>query len=262
VARLSVPATVPEGSTVALDGGASSDADGDALDFAWTLSDGGTATGSPASHVVTQDGPLTVTLTVRDRYGVTSAATGTIAVENVVPQVGPIAGATILVGERYAAAGGFADPGADPWTATVDYGDGAGAVPLALAGQRFALAHDYRRAGTFTVAVTVRDDDAAGTAGAQVVVLTAAEGAASLADAVRALADGGSLPRGAANSLLAKLQAATAQLERGRGATAAQQLAAFGHEVEALVRSGRLAEAQGATLTALAERVARSATAG
>ena len=49
-------------------------------------------------------------------------------------------------------------PGADTWTATVDYGDGGGGA-LALDGKTFALSHTYLVAGTFTVTVTVFDDD-------------------------------------------------------------------------------------------------------
>ena len=50
----------------------------------------------------------------------------TATVANVAPIVGAFAGATLLPGETYTASGSFTDPGADPWTATVDYGDGTG----------------------------------------------------------------------------------------------------------------------------------------
>ena len=54
------------------------------------------------------------------------------------------------------AAGKFSDPGAGPWTATVDYGDGTGAKPLALtAAKTFALSHTYLAGGTYTVLVRV-----------------------------------------------------------------------------------------------------------
>ena len=49
-------------------------------------------------------------------------------------------------------------PGADTWSGTVDYGDGATA-PLDIANKQFTLAHTYKAEGTYTVSVTVRDDD-------------------------------------------------------------------------------------------------------
>ena len=66
--------------------------------------------------------------------------------------------------------GAFTDPGADTWTATVDYGDGSGAQPLPLNPDKtFNLSHFYADNGTFTVTVTVTDDD--GAAGSQAVTL-------------------------------------------------------------------------------------------
>lgn len=54
--------------------------------------------------------------------------------------------------------GSFADPDtADTWTATVDYGDGSGVQPLALAGAEFELDHAYAAAGAYTLSVSVSD---------------------------------------------------------------------------------------------------------
>ena len=62
--------------------------------------------------------------------------------------------------DTFTTAGTFLDPGADTWTATVDYGDGSGAQPLTLGTDRaFALSHRYADDGHYTVTVTVRDDD-------------------------------------------------------------------------------------------------------
>src|SRR5207247_10695599 len=107
------------------------------------------------------------------QVGASHRAPARAPIANVVPVVSAIAGATLHPGETYAADGSFTDPGADTWTATVNYGDGSGDQPLALTGTTFHLSHAYPtgQAGPFTVRVTVRDDDGgAGTAEATVTV--------------------------------------------------------------------------------------------
>lgn len=54
------------GGVVPMDGSASSDPDGDALTYAWTFGDGGTADGMSPSHSYAAAGSYTVTLTVSD----------------------------------------------------------------------------------------------------------------------------------------------------------------------------------------------------
>jgi N-acetylneuraminic acid mutarotase len=110
------------------------------------------------------DGPTnpTVAVNVQDASGAASnEATGVVTVANVAPTVNAGADRTIDEGSSFAQTGSFTDPGtADTWTATVDYGDGSGSTPLALNPDKtFNLAHAYGDNGTFTVAVTVTDDD-------------------------------------------------------------------------------------------------------
>lgn len=150
-----------EGATVTLDGSTSSDPDGDALTYAWDFGDGATGTGAKPTHTYADNGAYVVTLTVTDAAGAQATATTQVTVFNVAPAVAAFGGATLLAHQTYAGGGTFADPGADEWTATVDYGDGDGAQPLALSGTGFNLNHTYDHAGTFTVAVTVSDDDGA-----------------------------------------------------------------------------------------------------
>ena len=74
-------------------------------------------------------------------------------------------------GDTFTGAGSFTDPGADTWTGTVDYGDGSGVQPLALNPDKsFALSHSYADDGTYTVTVTVTDDD--GGVGSDTLVVT------------------------------------------------------------------------------------------
>ncbi len=70
--------------------------------------------------------------------------------------------AALREGQSFARSGSFVDDGAGGaarWTATVDYGGGAGEQPLALAADRtFHLAQRYGVAGTYLAQVTVRAD--------------------------------------------------------------------------------------------------------
>ena len=80
----------------------------------------------------------------------------------------------------------------------------------------------------------------------------AVEAIADLVALVDGLADDGTLGRGEAEALGAKLAAASKQLEKNSTA-AANALRAFVHQVEALVKSGRLTAGQGEELTHAAE---------
>lgn len=58
-----------------------SDPEGDALEYAWTFGDGGTATGPTAQHTYTQAGSYTARATVTDERGATSSASVAIRVD-------------------------------------------------------------------------------------------------------------------------------------------------------------------------------------
>lgn len=102
-------------------------------------------------------GPETVTITATDNATATATSSFTFTVNNVAPTVDAGPNATIDEGGTFAGSGSFTDPGADTWTATVDYGDGSQA--LTLDGKTFALSHLYPQDGSYTVTVTVSDDD-------------------------------------------------------------------------------------------------------
>jgi PKD repeat protein len=154
--------TAAEGSAVAFDGSGSSDPDGDPLTFAWDFGDGATGTGVRPTHAYADDGDYTVTLTVSDGHGGTATDALVVTVTNVDPSVSLPASGSASEASALTAAGSFTDPGADTWTATVNYGDGTGDQPLALNLDRtFALNHTYADNGDYPVTVTVRDDDGA-----------------------------------------------------------------------------------------------------
>lgn len=255
VAATDGPYVGMEGSPVTLSAAGSSDPDGDALTYEWSFGDGAEGTGEAPTHTYADNGNYQVRVIVTDPYGAADTATTTVTVMNVAPAVAAFAGGSLLQGETYAAAGSFGDPGADEWTAMVDYGDGSGAQPLALYGNGFSLSHTYAAAGTFTVTVRVTDDDGAeGVRTATVVVQSPEQAVRGLAGTVNGL----DIARGAANSLSAKLRAAEASLQRGNGHTAVNQLNAFIHEVEAMAGSGRMTAADAAALTAAAQRIIAS----
>ena len=175
IANAGGPYTGAEGAAVAFDGSASAtNPAGGALDYAWDFGDGATGSGATPSHTYADNASYTVTLTVTAvDGGLTNSATTTATIANVAPVVSALADVILGLGETYAADGSFTDPGADTWTATVNYGDGSEDQPLALTGTTFHLSHAYPtgQAGPFTVRVTVRDDDGgAGTAEATVTV--------------------------------------------------------------------------------------------
>ena len=156
--------SVSEGDTVTLAGSAS-DPENHAVSYSWqvvsgtgpaiTLSD---ATSATPSFATSDDGVYTLRLTVTDSQGASASDTVVVTVGNVSPTVSATGG-SIDEGQTFSSTGSLVDPGADTWTATVDYGDGSGVQPLALNGKAFALSHPYADNGSFTVTLTVTDDN-------------------------------------------------------------------------------------------------------
>jgi hypothetical protein len=81
-----------------------------------------------------------------------------LIISNSAPSVNITAAGPVPKGSNFATTGSFTDPDSTAWTATVDYGDGSGAQPLALAGKTFNLSHIYAHEGAYTVKVAVTDD--------------------------------------------------------------------------------------------------------
>lgn len=114
-------------------------------------------------RVYPQDGTFTLTIKISDGITTTEKSV-TVTVNNVAPTVSAPGGdVTLITGHSLTRPGSFIDPGADTWTASVNYGDGTAVQTLVLTNKTFALDHQYTKAGTFTVTVTVNDDDGPGT---------------------------------------------------------------------------------------------------
>jgi PKD domain len=168
------PYSTQEGTDVTLNGGGSSDPDtGDSLTYAWDLDDDGAfddATGvSPSFDLVGRDGVFTVRLRVTDTAGATDDDDATVTVTNVAPTVSAIV--TNSPKDENAAmsiSGSVSDVGwLDPLSATIDFGDGAGAQALAGVQEHvrpngthtYDITHTYGDDGTFTITVCGADDD-------------------------------------------------------------------------------------------------------
>jgi PKD repeat protein len=258
IAVIDGPYSGSEGSTIAMSAAASLDPNGTVVSYAWDFGDGATGTGPSVTHTYAQDGIYTVTVTVTDNDGLTDNIAALAAVANVAPVIAPFAGATLLPAETYTASGSFTDPGADPWTATVDYGDGSGPTPLALSGRSFTLAHVYSTAGVFTVTVSVSDDHVTTTATQTVTVTSQAQAIRDVIAQVDALAESGAIRRNLAIVLDAQLDVAAQLLEAHVPAAAAAVLNAVIRELEVFTRVGQISATDAQTLRTAISRIVTS----
>jgi Ca2+-binding RTX toxin-like protein len=151
---------VDEGSTVTLDGTASTGKD---LDFAWSpperVDDAGTA--RPALSGL-DDGTETVALVVTSSHGISAQDEAQVTTHNVPPSLASVQTATS--GTRgVSLTGSITDPGlADTHRAEIDWGDGtveAATVEQSAGSATMRGSHTYAEPGGYEVALTVTDDD-------------------------------------------------------------------------------------------------------
>jgi PKD repeat protein len=139
------------------DGSASSDSDGSISGYSWSFGDGGTSTGVGPSHTYLTGGAFTVTLTVTDDDGATHSAstTATVTPPNQPPSAaitGPASGET---GDSLAfSAAGSGDLDGSIQDYAWDFGNGVTALGI-------GPTVSYASAGTYTIVLTVTDDDGA-----------------------------------------------------------------------------------------------------
>jgi len=144
------PSPTSVGSSIAFNAAGSSDPGASITSYSWNFGDGSTGTGVSPSHTYTGAGTYSVTLTVADGYGETATTTQPVTV------VGPLSAAFTAPNSALTRvpltfdAGSSADPGAAITTYSWKFGDGA-------TGTGLHPSHAYRRAGTYTVTLTVGD---------------------------------------------------------------------------------------------------------
>ncbi|MEM9935524.1 MAG: PKD domain-containing protein, partial [Bacteroidota bacterium] len=138
----------------------STDLDGSIASYNWTFGDGSTASGSTVSHTFTSAGTYQVRLTVADDNGCENQASTTITVSSTtnapplaVCQSDKISGKAPLT-VAFDGANSTDEDGAIT-EYTWDFGDES---PLRTG---INLSHTYNAAGTYTVTLTVVDDDGA-----------------------------------------------------------------------------------------------------
>jgi len=109
-------------------------------------------------HVYADNSPAGAPYLVRvewfDQHGAGNSRELPVTVRNVPPRLFLGGAEVVRAGELMRHAGHFTDPGADTFTATVDYGDGSGSQPLViLPGQTLAFEHRYATPGKYRVTV-------------------------------------------------------------------------------------------------------------
>ena len=147
--------TVSEGDTVNFSGSFDDPGIGDTHTILWNFGDGATASDTlTPSHVYADDGLFLVTLVVEDDDGGVDSDILWVTVNNVTPTVDAGPDQTVNEGDTVNFDGSFDDPGADDTHDILwNFGDGA------TASGDLSPSHAYSDNGTYTVTLTVTDDD-------------------------------------------------------------------------------------------------------
>ncbi len=140
----------------AFDATGSADPDGTIASYAWVFGDGSTGTGVTATHAYATPGTYPVSLTVTDDGGATAQRTASVTVTAPPPNGAPQARFTASPAGRAVALDASGSTDADGTVAGWSWAFGDGTT-----GSGVQTTHVYPADGTYTVALTVTDDDGA-----------------------------------------------------------------------------------------------------
>ncbi|MCW4016794.1 MAG: PKD domain-containing protein [Candidatus Bathyarchaeota archaeon] len=150
------PSTVYTDEVVEFDASASKDPDGSITSYVWDFGDGNVGSEVTATHSYVEDGEYVVTLTVTDNKGASDSTTASIVVKNRAPVADVTASATVIDTQEtltFDASQSYDSDGtivAYAW----NFGDGTTATGV-------SATHSYPDNGSYTVTLTVTDNDGA-----------------------------------------------------------------------------------------------------
>jgi len=150
------PLTPYTGETVTFNATASYDPDGYIVSYAWDFGDNTTGTGNITTHTYADDGTYTATLTVTDNDGLTDATSADVTVLNRAPvAIFTESAETVYTGEviHFNATQSY-DPDGVVVSYFWNFGDGTNSTGA-------TVDHSYSDDGTYTVTLTITDDDGA-----------------------------------------------------------------------------------------------------
>ena len=264
------PTSAREGTTITLTASATSPSAEDTagvFTYTWSATnyDSKLPDGSGPSYTLTTDdeGVYTITLIATDDGGVPSPKVS-VTINGTDSTPAPAISFSqpfVIVPQQpltfngtFSDAGSAVDPAAS-YQVTWAWGDKS---PNTTGGTAYLTQqpHTYTAAGTYTVMLTVADDD--GVAGSATITVTVLTPEAALAKLITFVQGVSGLNAGQKNSLLDKLNAANDSLQRGKSNAACGQLNAFANEVDADQKAGRLTSGEAGTMTDAARQIQRS----
>lgn len=147
------PDSAAEGTSITFTATAS-DADGDALDYAWDLGDGNVRTGATITHAYSQGGSYPVKLTVQDAYGAQTTVLDTVTVK---ANAAPVATFSFSPDNKiYGTTISFdASATTDPEGQTLSYAWDMGDFSVLKTG--VTTTHSYAAPGNFSVRLIATD---------------------------------------------------------------------------------------------------------